>query len=52
MPTSGAVPASFERQALAAWVVVRGWFAYTEASKGRSLLELIRDIRGAVKGEG
>ena len=37
---------------LPAWVVVRGWFAYTEASKGRSLLELIRDIRGAVKGEG
>ncbi|WP_308724203.1 hypothetical protein [Metapseudomonas otitidis] len=37
---------------LPAWVSVRGWFAYTEASKGRSLLELIRELRGAVKGEG
>lgn len=37
---------------LPAWVMVRAWFVYAEASKGRSLLELIRDIRGAVKGEG
>ena len=36
---------------LPAWVMVRGWFAYTEASKGRSLLELIRELRGAVKGD-
>lgn len=35
---------------LPAWVVVRGWFAYTEARKGRSLLELIREVREAVKG--
>ena len=33
---------------LPAWVVVRGWFAYTEARKGRSLLELIREVREAV----
>ncbi|GJN49454.1 MULTISPECIES: hypothetical protein [Pseudomonas] len=37
---------------LPAWVSVRAWFAYTEASKGRTLLELIRELRGAVKGEG
>lgn len=36
---------------LPAWVMVRGWFAYTEASKGRSLLELIRELRAAAKGE-
>lgn len=35
---------------LPAWVVVRGWFAYTEVRKGRSLLELIREVREAVKG--
>ena len=35
---------------LPAWVVVRGWFAYTEARKGRSLLKLIREVREAVKG--
>ena len=37
---------------LPAWVMVRGWFAYTEASKGRSLLELIRELRAVAKGEG
>jgi hypothetical protein len=36
---------------LPAWVSVRAWFAYTEASKGRSLLDLIRDVRGVVKGD-
>lgn len=36
---------------LPAWVVVRGWFAYAEASKGRSLLEMIREVRSAVKGD-
>ena len=33
---------------LPAWVIVRGWFAYTEASKGRSLLEMITAIREAL----
>ncbi|BCY01575.1 MAG: hypothetical protein GTN60_04710 [Pseudomonas stutzeri] len=36
---------------LPAWVSVRAWFAYTEASKGRSLLDLIREVRGVVKGD-
>ena len=36
---------------LPAWVVVRGWFAYTEARKTRSVLELIREVRAAIKGE-
>lgn len=33
---------------LPAWVMVRGWFAYTEASKGRSLLSMIKELREAV----
>lgn len=36
---------------LPAWVIVRGWFAYTEAKKGRPLVELISDLRKALKGE-
>lgn len=36
---------------LPAWVVVRGWFAYTEASKGRGLLVMIKELRAAAKGE-
>lgn len=36
---------------LPAWVSVRAWFAYTEASKGRSLLDLVRELRAAWKGE-
>lgn len=36
---------------LPGWVSVRAWFAYTEARKGRSLIQLIREVRGAVKGE-
>lgn len=32
---------------LPAWVLVRGWFAYAEASKGRSLLDMIRELREA-----
>lgn len=32
---------------LPAWVLVRGWFAYAEASKGRSLLEMIKELREA-----
>lgn len=36
---------------LPAWVSVRAWFAYTEASRGRSLLDLIREVRGVVKGD-
>lgn len=32
---------------LPAWVTVRGWFAYTEASKGRSLLSMIKELREA-----
>lgn len=36
---------------LPAWVSVRAWFAYTEASKGRTLLDLVREVRTAVKGD-
>lgn len=36
---------------LPAWVMVRGWFAYTEARKGRSLLSMIKELRAAAKGE-
>ena len=36
---------------LPAWVMVRVWFAYTEASKGRSLLSMIKELRAAAKGE-
>lgn len=36
---------------LPAWVVVRGWFAYTEASKGRGLLVMIKELRAAARGE-
>lgn len=36
---------------LPAWVMVRGWFAYTEASKGRSLLQMIKELREAARGE-
>ncbi|MCY1286741.1 hypothetical protein D9M70_357170 [compost metagenome] len=32
---------------LPAWVLVRGWFAYAETSKGRSLLDMIRELREA-----
>ncbi|MCY1555248.1 hypothetical protein D9M68_918870 [compost metagenome] len=32
---------------LPAWVLVRSWFAYAEASKGRSLPDLIRELRDA-----
>lgn len=32
---------------LPAWVLVRGWFAYAEASKGRSLLVMIKELREA-----
>lgn len=32
---------------LPAWVLVRGWFAYAESARGRTLLEMIRDIREA-----
>lgn len=32
---------------LPAWVMVRAWFAYAQASKGRSLVEMIRELREA-----
>lgn len=36
---------------LPAWVAVRGWFAYSELRKDKSLLDLIRELRAAAKGE-
>lgn len=33
---------------LPGWVVVRGWFAYSEARKGKSLLEIIGEVKAVV----
>ncbi len=34
---------------LPAWVLVRSWFAYAETNKGRSLPDLIREVRDAAE---
>ena len=36
--------------ALPGWVLVRSWFAFAELRKGATLLDLIREIRSAIKG--
>jgi hypothetical protein len=35
---------------LPAWVAVRGFFSYTERDKNKSLVDYIKEIRGAWKG--
>jgi hypothetical protein len=32
---------------LPGWVIVRAWFAYAEASRGRSLLDMVRELKEA-----
>ena len=36
---------------LPGWVFVRSWFAYAELRKDKSLIDLIRELRAAAKGE-
>lgn len=37
--------------ALPGWVLVRAWFLFAEHSKNKTLIEMIGEIRKAIKGE-